>query len=231
MRVAVDGPSGSGKSSVSKALATKYGWGYVDTGAMYRATAWFMVDSGVNISDPSAVAASADEFQLVVGTDPAEPKISVGDVDVSAAIRESEVTEAVSQVSAVPAVRERLVAIQRELADRLQLELGGVIMEGRDIGSAVLTDAPVKIFLTADVSARAQRRAAEDLAAGRSNGGDVSQTSQSLAARDVADSTRASSPLRQVDGAVEIDATFLSLDEVVDAADSLIQAQLATGQE
>lgn len=231
MRVAVDGPSGSGKSSVSKALATKYSWGYVDTGAMYRASAWFMIDSGVDISDADAVAARAGDFQLVVGTDPAEPKISVGDIDVSVAIRESEVTEAVSQVSAVPAVRERLVAMQRQLADRLQAELGGVIMEGRDISSAVLTEAPVKIYLTADVAARAQRRAAEDLAAGRSNGADVSQTSQSLAARDVADSTRASSPLRRVDGAVEIDATFMSLDEVIEAADSLIQAQLTAGQE
>lgn len=230
MRVAVDGPSGSGKSSVSKALAAKHSWGYVDTGAMYRACAWFMINNGVDVNDASAVAARIGEVELTLGTDPGNPSISVGDVDVSSAIRESQVTEAVSSVSAVPEVRERMVAVQRSLADELQADLGGVIMEGRDIGSAVLTEAPVKIFLTADVEARAARRAAEDAEAGRVGGGDVSSTEQRLAARDQADSSRATSPLRQVDGAVEIDATYLTLDEVIAAADSLVQAQLQAGQ-
>lgn len=231
MRVAVDGPSGSGKSSVSKALATKHGWGYVDTGAMYRACAWFMVNNDVDVDNPSAVAARIGEVDLVLGTDPTNPTISVGEVDVSSAIREVQVTEAVSRVSAVPEVRQRMVSVQRALADQLQADLGGVIMEGRDIGSAVLTDAPVKIFLTADVEARAARRAAEDAEAGRAGGGDVNSTEQRLAARDAADSSRAASPLRRVDGATEIDATFMTLDEVIAAADSLIQAQLDAGLE
>ena len=231
MRVAVDGPSGSGKSSVSKALATKYGWGYVDTGAMYRACAWFMLNNHVAVDDARAVADRIGDVQLALGTDPANPTIAVGGVDVSAAIREVAITEAVSKVSAVPEVRERMVAAQRELADELQSELGGVIMEGRDIGSAVLTEAPVKIFLTADVEARAARRALEDAEAGRAGGGDVTSTGERLAARDAADSSREASPLRQVDGAVEIDATFMTLDEVVAAADSLVQTQLDAGLE
>lgn len=230
MRVAVDGPSGSGKSSVSKALASKHDWGYVDTGSMYRACAWFMVNNGVDVTDASAVAARIDEVELTLGTDPTNPTIAVGGVDVSSAIREVEVTDAVSSVSAVPEVRTRMVAVQRALADELQEERGGVIMEGRDIGSAVLTEAPVKIFLTADVEARAARRAAEDAEAGRNGGGDVGSTEQRLAARDQADSSRAASPLRQVDGAVEIDATFMTLEEVIAAADSLVQAQLDAGR-
>lgn len=231
MKIAIDGPSGSGKSSVAKAIATKYGWGYVDTGAMYRACAWFVLERGIDIGDQALVAASAADIEITLKTNPQSPGILVGQVDVTDAIRESVVTDAVSQVSAVPEIRSRMVAVQRQLARDLETDLGGVVMEGRDIGSAVLTDASVKIFLTADVAARAARRAAEDTQAGRTVEADVAGTSERLAARDYADTNRAASPLTRVGEATEIDATFMNLREVISAVDSLIQDQLASSQE
>ena len=159
--VAIDGPSGSGKSSTSRGVATRLGLRYLDTGAMYRAITWWMLRHDVPVDDPTAVAACCCEPTIAAGTDPVAPTITVDGVDVAAAIRTPEVTGAVSQVSAVPQVRARLLDLQREV---IAAALGGpgIVVEGRDIGSTVAPDADVKVYLTADAAARAQRRAAEE---------------------------------------------------------------------
>ncbi len=204
--VAIDGPSGSGKSSTSRAVAARLGLAYLDTGAMYRALTWALLQAEVDVHDADAVAASARRFTVSSGTDPEDPSIGVDGQDVSAPIRGDDVTAAVSPVATVPAVRDLLVALQREIIDGSD----GIVVEGRDIGSVVAPDAAVKIYLVADPGARAARRAAE------SGAPDAGATEQSLIRRDQIDSTRAASPLVKVTGAVQIDSTHLSLDEVVE---------------
>ncbi|MCW2944694.1 MAG: cytidylate kinase [Actinoallomurus sp.] len=202
--IAMDGPSGAGKSSVAKGVARVLGLRYLDTGAMYRAMTWWMLREGVPVDDPDAVAARAGEPELVCGTDPAAPAITVGGIDVSGPIRTQEVTGAVSAVAAVQAVRERLVALQRQVIGD-----GGIVVEGRDIGTVVAPDAPVKIYLTASAEARAQRRSREF------TGAAVSATQADMARRDGLDSTRKADPLAQAADAVEVDTTSLTLDEVI----------------
>ncbi|MEV0632458.1 (d)CMP kinase [Nonomuraea wenchangensis] len=202
--VAMDGPSGSGKSSVSRGVARALGLRYLDTGAMYRAMTWWMLREGVDLADPAAIAARSGEPVIVAATDPDAPAIHVDGVDVGGPIREAEVTGAVSAVAAVPEVRARLVALQREV-----IGAGGIVVEGRDIGSVVCPDAPVKIYLTASAEARARRRSAE-LA-----GTTVEAQQEALARRDTLDSTRKTDPLSMADGAVELDTTAFSLDEVI----------------
>jgi len=219
--IAVDGPSGSGKSSVSRAIATEFGLAYLDTGAMYRAMTWWMLQHGIDVADPHAVAAHVDEPILVSGMDPQAPTITVDGVDVSGPIREPDVTGAVSLVSAVPQVRQRLVATQQQAAKDATV---GIVIEGRDIGTVVLPNADLKIYLTADQDVRAARRAAEDAA--RAGGTDVdaavvAATEAALAARDAIDSNREASPLAMADDAVHVDATTLSLAEVIDVVRQL----------
>jgi cytidylate kinase len=211
--VAIDGPSGSGKSSTSRGVAAGLGLRYLDTGAMYRAMTWWMLQHDVPVDDPAAIAARCDEAKVESGTDPAAPTITVDGVDVAEAIRTPEVTGAVSQVSAVPQVRARLLELQREVIDG-----GGIVVEGRDIGSTVAPDADVKVYLTADAAARAQRRAAEE------GGSDLAATESSLLARDQIDSTREASPLTMADGAVHLDTTPYTLDEVVDLIVGMVEA-------
>ncbi|MEZ5116523.1 MAG: (d)CMP kinase [Candidatus Nanopelagicales bacterium] len=224
--VAVDGPSGSGKSSVSRGVAARLGLRYLDTGAMYRAMTWWMLHEGVDVDDASAVAARCAEPELLVGTDPAAPGISVDGVDVSQAIREEPVTAAVSAVAAVPEVRARLVLLQRDVVAEAGRAGTGAVVEGRDIGGVVLPDADVKVFLTADPSVRAARRAAEDAARGGAEADHdrVRGTEADLRRRDAHDSSRAASPLRRADGAVEVDATHLDLPQVIDAVVGLVVA-------
>ena len=210
--VAIDGPSGSGKSSTSRGVATALGLRYLDTGAMFRAITWWLLQRGVDVQDPDAVAAVADQPVLESGTDPSAPTIAVDGVDVSAAIRSPEVTAAVSPVSAVPAVRARLLRDQRAIIGD-----GGIVVEGRDIGSVVAPWAQVKVYLTADAAARASRRTAEQ------GGGDVGATEASLLARDRIDSGRAAAPLLRADGAHHVDGTDLTLDQVVDQVVALVQ--------
>lgn len=217
--IAVDGPSGSGKSSVSRAVASKLGYRYLDTGAMYRAMTWWMLQHGVQVDDPAAVAAHVDAPRIEVTADPAEPGITVDGTDVAEAIRTREVTSAVSAVSAVPEVRARLVAMQRE-----HLAGGGIVVEGRDIGSVVAPDAPVKVYLVADEATRAARRTA-DTRSRLGTGLDVTQAD--LARRDRLDATRKASPAGKADDAVEIDSTALSLAEVIDRVLDLVRE--ATG--
>ncbi|HWU22954.1 MAG TPA: (d)CMP kinase [Nocardioides sp.] len=207
----MDGTSGSGKSSTCRAVASRFGLRYLDTGAMFRAVALWMLQHDVDVTDATAVAAMADKPSLVSGTDPAAPTISVDGVDVSVEIRSDAVNAAVSPVSAVPEVRRRLLAEQRAI-----IGSGGIVVEGRDIASVVWPEAEVKVYLTADPTARAARRAAETGAI------DVLATEASLLARDRIDSGRAVAPLTMVDGAVHIDSTDLNLDEVVDRVAQLI---------
>lgn len=207
--IAMDGPSGSGKSSAAKGVARALGLRYLDTGAMYRAVTWWMLGHGVPVEDAAAVAACAAEPVIASGTDPDAPTITVDGTDVSAPIRTREVTNAVSAVSSVPVVRARMVELQREI-----IGSGGIVVEGRDIGTVVAPDAPVKVFLTASEEMRAVRRA-KDLAA--DPGASVTVTRAEQARRDRLDSTRAASPLTPAGGAHEIDSTELSLAEVIEA--------------
>ncbi|WP_246063743.1 (d)CMP kinase [Nonomuraea longispora] len=202
--VAMDGPSGSGKSSVSRGVARALGLRYLDTGAMYRAMTWWMLRQGVDLDDPGAIGARCGEPLIVSGTDPDGPAIHVDGIDVAGPIRQAEITSAVSAVAAVPEVRARLVALQREIVGS-----GGIVVEGRDIGTVVCPGADVKIYLTASAEARAQRRSAE---LGDST---VRAQQEAMARRDTLDTTRKTDPLLMADGAVELDTTAMSLDEVI----------------
>jgi cytidylate kinase len=214
--VAIDGPSGSGKSSTSRGVAARLGLRYLDTGALYRAMTWWMLRQHVPTDDPEAIAARCGEPLIEAGTDPEHPTIPVDGVDVAAAIRTPEVTGAVSPVSAVPQVRARLLVLQRQTIEEA-VQGPGIVVEGRDIGAVVAPDADVKVYLTADAAARAVRRAAEE------GGSDVAATQSSLLARDRIDSTRTASPLTMADGAVHIDTTPYTLDEVVDLIVELVE--------
>lgn len=209
--VAVDGPSGAGKSSVSRGVASALGLRYLDTGSMYRALTWWMLEHGVDVRDAGAVAALASKPELDVGTDPAAPTIRVDGMDVEGPIRTDRVTAAVSAVSAVPEVRARLVQLQRRA-----IGSGGIVVEGRDIGTSVVPDADLKVFLTASEEARAARRAAEHSDA------DPEATRVDQARRDRLDSSRPASPLRRADDAVVVDATDLTLDGVVERVVQLV---------
>jgi len=213
--VAIDGPSGSGKSSTSRGVASRLGLRYLDTGAMFRAMTWWMLREGVDIDDPAAVAARSGEPDIVSGTDPLAPTISVDGADVATAIRGDDVTGTVSPVSVVPEVRARLLRLQRAV---IEASPEGIVVEGRDIGSVVAPDAPVKVYLTADPSARALRRSTEE------GGTDVAATQESLLARDKIDSGRATAPLVMADGAVHIDTTPFTLDEVIGLVVALVEA-------
>ncbi|GAA1012368.1 cytidylate kinase [Acrocarpospora pleiomorpha] len=206
--VAMDGPSGSGKSSASRGVARALGLRYLDTGAMYRALTWWMLQLEVDLGDPAAIAAGAGEPMLEMNTDPDFPGVTLDGTRVDGPIRYPEVTRAVSAVSAVPEVRSRLVALQRELIEAA-LKEGGIVVEGRDIGTVVAPQAPVKVYLTASEEARATRRSAE-LA-----GTTVAAQRVELARRDTLDSTRKADPLAMAADAVELDTTALTLDEVV----------------
>jgi cytidylate kinase len=208
--VAVDGPGGSGKSTVARAVARRLGWRYLDTGAMYRAVTWLALERRLDIEDPEALAELAERAVLTIGTDPDAPSISVDGTDVSAPIRSRPVTSAVSVVSAVPAVRQRLVEQQRAL---IASAPGGIVVEGRDIGTVVAPDAPLKVFLTASTAERARRRSAE---IGEAGDDALAQTMAELGRRDALDSGRSSSPLVQAADAWVVDSTDLSVDGVVD---------------
>jgi CMP/dCMP kinase len=207
--IAVDGTSGSGKSSTSRGVAARLGLRYLDTGAMYRAVTWWMLQHGVDVHDAAAVAAHADEPVLVSGTDPQAPTITLDGVDVSAQIRTDTVNANVSPVSAVPQVRAHLVRLQRREITAA-LAGAGIVVEGRDIGSTVWPDADLKLYMTADPSARAARRAEEQ------GGTDTAAVRASLEARDRIDSSRAASPLVAADGAVHLDTTPYTLEQVIE---------------
>lgn len=215
--VAVDGPSGSGKSTVSRGVARELRLRYLDTGAIYRALTWWVLRDGVDPRDPAneaAVVARLDSFDLRISTDPSDQWVRVGEVDVTTAIREADVTASVSAVSAIAQVRAHLLTLQRRL-----IGAGGIVVEGRDIGVTVCPAAPVKIFLTASAAERAGRRARElDKTAGQ----EVAAVRAELARRDQLDSSRVASPLAEAADAVELDTTKLGIAEVISAALTLV---------
>ncbi|MFF3764355.1 (d)CMP kinase [Streptomyces sp. NPDC001922] len=215
--VAIDGPSGTGKSSTSKAVAAKLGLSYLDTGAQYRAITWWMLSNGVDIHDAAAVATASEKPVIVSGTDPAAPTIAVDGADAAGPIRTQEVTGAVSAVSAVPEVRARLTELQRSTAAAAER---GIVVEGRDIGTTVLPDADLKIFLTASPEARAARRSGE--LKGK-DATDLASTREALVKRDAADSGRKTSPLAKADDAVEVDTTELTLEQVIECVVTLVE--------
>lgn len=211
--VAIDGPSGSGKSSTSRGVAARLGLRYLDTGAMFRALTWWMLQHDVDLDDPEAIAVRAREPVIESGTRPENPTITVDGTDVAGPIRSQEVTAAVSAVSAVPEVRTRLLEEQRRI-----IGAGGIVVEGRDIGTVVTPDARVKVYLTADADARAARRTAE--LAERAS---VAATERDLIRRDRADSGRVTAPLAMADGAHHIDTTPYTLEAVIDQVVAFVE--------
>ena len=207
--VAIDGPAGTGKSSVSRAVARALGARYLDTGAMYRMVTLAVLRSGADPADGAAVESVASTVQMSVDADDAGDRYFIAGEDVSAEIRGDEVTRSVSAVSSVPAVRARLVALQRSMAGGP----GGVVVEGRDIGTVVLPDAPVKIFLTASAETRARRRNDQNIAAGVADAYDT--VLADVRRRDHLDSTRPVSPLRAAPDAVVVDTSDLSEAQVI----------------
>ena len=207
--VAIDGPAGTGKSSVSRALARALGARYLDTGAMYRMVTLAVLRAGIDPADADAVASVASGVQMSVDYDPAGDRYYLAGEDVSAEIRGDEVTGAVSAVSAVPAVRARLVGLQRSMADGP----GSVVVEGRDIGTVVLPDAPAKVFLTASAETRARRRNDQNVASGLTD--DYEAVLADVRRRDHLDSTRPISPLRAASDAVVVDTSEMTEQQVV----------------
>jgi CMP/dCMP kinase len=212
--VAVDGTSGSGKSSTSRGVAARLGVRYLDTGAQFRAMTWWMLQQGVDVRDADAVATRCADPVIESGTDPASPTIVVDGTDVAEAIRSIEVTGAVSHVSVVPEVRARLLQLQREIIGE-----GGIVVEGRDIGSVVWPQAEVKVYLAAEAGARAQRRIAE-----HAHLGDAATAEAGLRERDQIDSGRATAPLMMADGAVLVDTTHYTLNEVIDQVVTMVRS-------
>ncbi len=211
--VAIDGPSGTGKSTVSRRLATAIGARYLDTGAMYRAVTWAVLEASIDPHDGSAVAEIVAKIKIASGTDPLAPSISVDGRPVDVEIRGAQVTRAVSAVASVPQVRASLVAQQREIISFA----GRIVVEGRDIASVVWPDAELKVYLTASEEERARRRSAEHAGGAAASAEALAATRADLARRDHLDSTRKADPLRRVDGAVELDTTGLDIDGVVAA--------------
>jgi CMP/dCMP kinase len=206
--VAIDGPSGSGKSTVARAVATALDLRYLDTGAMYRAVTWLALRRGVDLTATDALTQLARSAPLRIADDPHAPLIEADGVDVSEAVRGPEVTAAVSAVSAVAGVREAMVQRQREIIGD-----GGIVVEGRDIGTTVVPDAPVKVYLIADAATRARRRSRQD-----GTGVEPTQlagTEADLIRRDTADSARDTSPLAQATDALVVDSSALDIDDVV----------------
>lgn len=232
--VAVDGPSGSGKSSVSKGVARRLGLRYLDTGAQYRAMTWWMLANGVDVADRQAVAAACGKPAIDSGTDPDAPTIRVDGADVAAQIRAAEVTAAVSAVAGVQPVRDRLIALQRSIIAGALAGSGGVVAEGRDIADVVYPAAQAKIFLTASAEARASRRNAElgvaDDGESDDDGADpdvadpsrVGATLADLARRDAEDA-KTTRPHEAAPGAVVVDATRLTLDQVIDRVVEVVE--------
>lgn len=215
--LAVDGPSGTGKSTTCRALAKQLDAKYIDTGAMYRVATLAVLRAGVDPQDTQAVIAATANLPLTVSNDPDSREVILNGEDVSKEIREDEVTRNVSAVSAIPEVRTNLVQLQRKLAD----ESHRAIVEGRDIGTVVLVDSPAKAFMTASAQVRAQRRYDQNVAAGIP--AEFDTVLADVERRDAADSSRATSPLRPADDAVVVDTSEMSLEEVLDALITIVK--------
>jgi CMP/dCMP kinase len=218
--VALDGPSGTGKSTVARRLAGLLKASYLDTGAMYRAVTLAVLRAGIDPSDGPAVISITEKVDLRMGTDPVRPFVRLDGEDVAKEIRGRSVTLAVSAVSAIPRVRSLLVAQQQAIISDELGGRGGIVVEGRDIGTAVAPAAGLKVFLTASAEARAHRRARQDAADGRLS--TVDATRADVDRRDLLDSSRAVSPLRAADDAVRLDTTELDLVGVLERLLSIV---------
>lgn len=219
--VAIDGPSGSGKSTVARRVAESLGLRFLDTGAMYRALTWWLLEQGVDLTDRARVAELAGDLPLRMGTDPRRPTVHVGDVDVASAIRETRISAAVSAVATNLGVREELVRRQRRIVDE-----GGVVVEGRDITTVVAPDAPVRVLLTASEQARVARRARD--VHGAADEAAVAATRDQVLRRDAEDSTVASF-LQAAHGVDVIDSSELTLEETVEAVLDLVRRRVGVG--
>ena len=215
--VTVDGPSGTGKSTMCRALAKRLDAKYVDTGAMYRVATLAVLRAGVDPADTAKVIEATADLPLQVSDDPDSTEVLFAGEDVKGEIRGAEVTKHVSAVSAIPEVRVNLVELQRKLAR----EAGRAIVEGRDIGTVVLPDAPAKVFMTASAEVRAKRRYDQDIAAGRE--ADYDAVLADVQRRDQADSSRATSPLKPADDAVLVDTSEMTPDEVLAALTEVVE--------
>jgi CMP/dCMP kinase len=222
-QITLDGPSGTGKSSVARDVARTLGAAYLDTGAMYRAATVAVLDAGVSLDDKVAVARAVSEAEIHVGTSAHREKVTVDGVDVRERIRGAEVTRAVSPVSAVPAVRRLLVARQRDLVSAAE----AVVVEGRDIGTVVLPDATLKVYLTASPEVRAQRRAAQLEV---TDAHKIAALADDLRRRDEYDSRRADSPLRPAEDAVIVDSTDMDKKAVVERILELAREAVPAGE-
>ena len=210
MNIAIDGPAGAGKSTIAKRLAKKLGFIYVDTGAMYRAMAYFFLQHDIDAKDESAIAAACPDVDVTITYENGEQQVLLNGENVNGVIRNEEVGNMASSTSVYPVVREKLVELQRQLA-----KSADVIMDGRDIGTCVLPDAQVKIYLTASSATRAKRRFDELTEKGVSC--DLAEIEKDIIDRDYRDMHRETSPLCQAEDAVLVDSSEMNIDEVVDA--------------
>jgi cytidylate kinase len=221
--IAIDGPAGAGKSTVAQMLARRLGLAYVDSGATYRAAALKVLESGVSLGDEEAIIRVAGSAEIRFVPRQPQPQVLLDGKDVTSAIRTAEVTQAASQVSRLPAVRKRLIALQRSL-----LAEPGVVMEGRDIGTVVFPDAPLKIFLKADPAERARRRVQQDQEQGRP--ATLKDTLSEISSRDQRDAQRQASPLVPAEDALVLDSTEISAEEVVERILELVRQKNLLGQ-
>ena len=215
--VAIDGPSGAGKSSTAKAIATRAGWNYLDTGALYRAVTWLALEH--KCEEPFSILQAIKDHPIKFNADPLDPHVFAGDVQITHSIRGTSVTENVSRISAMPEIRRELLNLQHRIIDAAER---GIVVEGRDIGTVVAPEAGLKIYLTADLDARATRRESET----EDKSVDVKQ---SLDSRDAIDSTRAVSPLVMAADAVKVDSTYLDLDETIERIWELLKKRNLLG--
>lgn len=210
MNIAIDGPAGAGKSTIAKRLAKKLGFIYVDTGAMYRAMAYYFLQHNIDAKDENAIAAACPDVDVTITYENGEQQVLLNGENVNGVIRNEEVGNMASSTSVYPVVRKKLVELQRQLA-----KSADVIMDGRDIGTCVLPDAQVKIYLTASSATRAKRRYDELTEKGVSC--DLAKIEKDIIDRDYRDMHRETSPLRQAEDAVLVDSSEMNIDEVVDA--------------
>lgn len=221
IRVAIDGPAGAGKSTVAKLVAKKLGYRYIDTGAMYRAVTLKTIQSGLDLSDEAAITELASNIHIDFHMENDRQRVFVDHQDATELIRSSQVTALVSQIAAIQGVRAAMTALQQRIAQR-----HGVVMDGRDIGTHVIPDAEVKIFLTASLEERARRRAEELQANGVHV--DLKDMQASISTRDKSDSSREFAPLRPAENALMLDSTGKSIDEVAEMILSVCQSVIGT---
>ncbi len=217
LQVAIDGPASSGKSTVAKIIAKRFGYVYCDTGAMYRSVTWAALENGIDVSDTKQVIDLARRIKITFEPGQPDQRVFVDGHEVTKDIRTEKIAANVSAVAAIPEVRARMVEQQRQIA-----QAGGIVMDGRDIGTTVLPDAQVKVFLVASAHERARRRYEENLQKGLATQS-LDELEAAIKLRDQKDSTRKVSPLTQAKDAILIDTTSLTIDQVVDEISALIK--------